>query len=389
MQNTILPLLAYRISGQPIYLGLVGFASTFPSLLLTLPGGVIVERLNKRNLIIALQSVMMVQAFLLAAFTLTGSLSIWHIIILSFVLGTTSSVEITARQTWVVDLVGPAALSNGIALQSTIFNLARVLGPTLAAPLLLALGTHDGALWVFIFNALSYMAVIFALMRIRPRFNTDEFIMPSLLTPREQFAEGRRFIFGTPIVFMLLLMTAIIGLFGTPPTQQIPAFAQEVLHQVGDGENNIITRNGLLFLAQGAGTMLAGLTASIMSGVKKKGWLLILGQVVLSAALLGWAESRSLGNALAIMTMIGWGTVMTLTLTNTLIQLHTPIEMRGRVISAYLWASQGLSPFGSLLIGWLAQSVSIPVAITMAGCMCLITLIGLHLFTPEVRQAQA
>lgn len=389
MQNTVLPLLAYRLTGQPLYLGLVGFASTLPVLLLTLPGGVLVERLNKRNLVIALQSVMMTHAFLMAAFTLNGSLSIWHIVILSLLLGVASAIEVIARQTWMVDLVGPAALSNGIALQSTIFNVARVLGPILSAPLLLTLGTQQGALWVFLLNALSYLLVIVALATVTPKFNTDELIMPSKLGWREQFAEGRLFILHAPLVSMLLLMTAIIGLFGTPPIQQIPAFAQDVLRQVGDTESAVITRNTLLFLAQGFGTVLAGITASIMSNVRQKGGLLIIGQVVLGAALLGWAASDSLGYALAIMTLVGWGTVMTLTLTNQMLQMNTPIELRGRVISAYLWASQGLSPFGSLLIGWVAQSASVPVAITLAGCMCLITLVGLHLFTPAVRQANA
>ena len=388
MQNTVLPLLAYRLTGQPLYLGLVGFASTLPVLLLTLPAGVIVERLNKRNLVIALQSVMMTHAFLMAAFTLYGTLSIWHIIILSLLLGLASAVEVVARQTWMVDLVGPAALSNGIALQSTIFNVARVLGPILSVPLLLMLGTQQGALWVFIFNALSFLLVIIALFTMKTRFNTDELIMPSQLSWREQFAEGRAFIANNLLVFMLLLMVAIVGLFGTPAIQQIPAFAQDVLRQEGDNESAVIIRNSLLFLAQGFGTVLAGVTASIMSSVRQKGGLLIIGQVVLSAALLGWAASNSIGYALPIMMLIGWGTVMTLTLTNQMLQMKTPIALRGRVISAYLWASQGLSPFGSLLIGWFAESRGVPFAITLAGCMCLVTLVGLHLFTPAVRQAR-
>ncbi len=389
MQNTVLPVLVYQLTGQPLYLGLVGFASTLPVLLLTLPGGVLVERLNKRNLIIALQSLMMTHAFLMAAFTVSGSLTIWSIIILSFFLGIASAIEVIARQTWMVDIVGPKALSNGIALQSTIFNIARVLGPLLSAPLLLIFGTYRGALAVFLLNAFSYLLVIVALGILKPRYNTDEFIMPSNRSWREQFAEGRGFILRTPLVFMLLLMTAIIGLFGTPPLQQIPAFAQDVLHQLGDTENAVVTRNSLLFLAQGFGTVLAGITVAIMSNVRQKGGLLVIGQVVLSAALLGWAASNSIGYALAIMTLLGWGTVMTLTLTNQMLQMNTPIELRGRVISAYLWASQGLSPFGSLLIGWVAQSANVPAALTVAGCMCLITLVGLHLFTPAVHQANA
>lgn len=148
MQTTVQAYLAYRITGQPIYLGIIGMASTLPTLLFTLPGGVWVERLDKRKVVIVLQAVMMIQAFVLAGLTLAGVVTIWHIVVLAFILGAANSIEITARQAMLIELVGKEALPNAIALQSTAFNVARVLGPALAAPLLVIF-TNNGEGWAF------------------------------------------------------------------------------------------------------------------------------------------------------------------------------------------------------------------------------------------------
>ena len=154
MQNTVLPYVAYRISGQPFYLGLVGFASALPTLLFTLAGGVLVERVDKRRLVTMLQFVMLVQALILGVLTLTGLLNIWHIIGLAFVLGTANSIEITARQSMLVELVGREALPNAIAVQSTIFNVARVLGPSLSAPFLLFFSTTGECIFNFFLKSI-------------------------------------------------------------------------------------------------------------------------------------------------------------------------------------------------------------------------------------------
>lgn len=159
MQSTTLPYLAYRLSGRPLDLGLLGFSSTLPTLLLALPGGVLVERLEKRKVVIVLQTVMMVQAFTLAALTLSGRIQIWHLVALSFLLGCANAIEITARQSMLVEMVGKPALPNAIALQATIFNLARVLGPALTA-LVLLLIERGGEGWAFFLNGVSFLFVI-------------------------------------------------------------------------------------------------------------------------------------------------------------------------------------------------------------------------------------
>ena len=165
-QNTTLPFLAYQITGSSLDLGFIGFATTLPMLFITLPAGVIVEHLDKRKTVIAMQSVMMLQAFILAALTMGGHIQIWHITVLAFVLGTASAIEITARQAMLIELVGRETLPNAIAVQTTAFNLGRVIGPTLAAALLTL---NNGAGKVFLFNGISYIFVIGGLFFVRAR----------------------------------------------------------------------------------------------------------------------------------------------------------------------------------------------------------------------------
>src|SRR3990172_5765638 len=160
MQNTAQPLLAYRISGRPFDLGLIGFALTLPTFFLAIPGGVFVEHLDKRKAVIVLQSVMMINTFILAYLALSGRIQIWHIVLLSLILGVAMAFEITARQAMLIELVGREALPNAIALQSTAFNMSRVLGPALVAPVLLFFaGNGEG--WIFLLNGISFAAIIF------------------------------------------------------------------------------------------------------------------------------------------------------------------------------------------------------------------------------------
>src|SRR5690349_8840752 len=167
MQNTAQPYLAYRISGRPLDLGLIGFASTLPTLLLALPAGVFVERWDKRKTVIFFQGVMSLQAFGLAALTFTGHIQIWHIAVLAFIFGTASAVEITARQAMLIELAGREALPSAIALQSMVFNIGRVIGPLMAAWLLTSTGTEGS---VFLTNGVSYLFVIAGLFVIQARY---------------------------------------------------------------------------------------------------------------------------------------------------------------------------------------------------------------------------
>ncbi|HTX90748.1 MAG TPA: MFS transporter [Anaerolineales bacterium] len=386
MQNTTQPYLAYRLTGSPLDLGLIAFSATLPTLLLALPGGVIVERLDKRKTVIAMQVVEMIQAFALAALALAGVIQIWHIIVMSFILGTASTIEITARQSMLIELVGKPALPNAIALQSTIFNLARVLGPSLTAVVLLLVSNH-GEGWAFFANGVSFLFVIVGLFFVRTPYRTplagNEEENPNLAA---EFRQGWGYVRGNLIVLLIILMAAWMGFFGYPFGQQIPAVARTMLHQTADTEAAIQTRTSALYLAQGVGALISAVFVSAFSHVRRKGLLMTIGEFVFAAALVLVALTRNIPLVMVMVGVLGWSMVLQMMMMNTLIQLDVPDALRGRVYSVYLWAVQGVAPFGSLFIGWLAQAVGIPQAALVGGILCLAAAIFFHAKWPILRR---
>jgi MFS family permease len=380
MQNTTQPYLAYRLSGKPFDLGLIGFASALPTLFLALPGGVLVERLDKRKTVIVMQVVMMLQAFILAALALTGMIQIWHIVVMAFLLGTATAIEITARQAMLIELVGKEALPNAIALQSTIFNAARVIGPSLVAPFLIFI-QDNGEGWAFFANGVSYLFIIVSLFFVRTPFKVALIIINRNLL--SEFREGQRYIKNTRSVAMIILMAAVLGFVGFPLLQQIPVIARDVLAQAGDTEAVRAARNSALYTAQGIGALVAALSLATFNP-KRKGLMLTAGQFIFIAALIALSFSRVVPVTLVLIVFIGWGTVTALATMNTLIQLEVPDHLRGRVFSTYLWALQGVAPFGSLFVGWMAQSWGVPLAALVCGLICLVVIAGIHFWNPQL-----
>lgn len=385
MQNTAQPYLAYRISGRPFDLGLIGFASTLPTLLLALPAGVFVERWDKRKTVIVFQAVMSLQAFGLAALTLTGHIQIWHIGVLALMFGTASAVEITARQAMLIELAGREALPSAIALQTTAFNVGRVIGPLVAAWLLTSTGTEAS---VFMANGVSFLFVIAGLIIAQTRYKIPrEWEVKKSLAA--EFREGLAYIRKDTLVASIILMAALVGFFGFPLIQQIPALARDVLRMTSDTEAIVAARTSQLYAAQGIGALVAALLAAYMHSSRNKGRMVALGQVAFIIPLIALGYVPSLNISLILLVLVGWGTVTQLVSMNTLIQVAVPNGLRGRVFSVYLWALQGVAPFGSLLIGWLAQNWGVPVAALIGGFISLVTITGLHLINPLVRRAQA
>ena len=385
MQNTAQPYLAYRISGRPFDLGLIGFASTLPTLLLALPAGVLVERWDKRKTVIIFQSIMSLQAFGLAALTFTGHIQIWHIGFLALIFGIASAVEITARQAMLIELSGREALPSAIALQSMVFNIGRVIGPLIAAWLLTSTGTEGS---VFLTNGVSYLFVIAGLFIIRTLYKVprESSVEKSLST---EFREGLGYIQRNSLVASVILMSALVGFFGFPLVQQIPALARDVLKTSIDTETIVAARTSQLYAAQGAGALIAALLAAYLSSSRNKGLMVMLGQIAFIFPLIALGYVVSLNLSLLLLVLMGWGTVTQLVSMNTLIQVNVPNGLRGRVFSVYLWALQGVAPFGSLLIGWLAQNWGVPLAALTGGLVSLVSIGALHLISPGVRRAQA
>ena len=384
MQNTALPLLAYRISGRPFDLGLIAFAVTLPTFFLALPGGVLIEHVDKRKAIIFLQIIMMLDTFALALLALSGIIQIWHIVITSLILGIATAFEITARQAMLIELVGRESLPNAIALQSTAFNLSRVLGPALVASTLL-LVTKNGEGWIFLINGISFMAIFFGLFFVHARYKAP--IEPRTRSMLEEFREGLQYLAKNSSVALLIIIAATLGIFALPITQQLPVVSTNLLGQPGDTKSIIDLRNSLLYTAQGVGALVAAFSIAMNNTARRRGLRLILGEAAFILGMIAISFSHILLPTLIVISLMGWGAVTQLATMNTLIQLQVPDTLRGRVFSIYLWALQGVSPFGSLLIGWMTQNLSLSTTALVCGLISLVIIGGIQLFHPKVRYA--
>lgn len=383
MQNTTQPYLAYRLTGRPFDLGLIGAAATLPTLVLALPAGVLVEWVDKRKAVMVLQAVMMIQALTLAFLSLSGQIRFEHILWLSLLLGAANAIEITARQAMLIELVGKERLPNAIALQATAFNTARVLGPSLVVPFLVFIG-KNGEGWAFLTNGISYLFVIVGLMFARTPYRAQTPVSKGNFW--EDFLAGLRYIFRTPTVGFLILMATLMGMLGFPFSQQLPAFARDVLAQAGDTDQIVALRNSALYTSMGVGALVAALSLAARTPSRKGLWL-VVGQVLFVAGLAGLSQTHQLTVATGWMVAIGLGMVTQLSLMNILIQTEVPNDLRGRVFSTYLWGLQGIAPLGSFLVGWMAQNWSVSAAALASALFCLTALSLLHLAAPSIRRA--
>jgi len=382
MQATALPYLAYRISGRPLDLGLIGVANTLPTLLFALPAGVLVERWDKRKTVIFLQAIMLLQALGLAFLAYTGHIQIWHIVLLAFFYGTAVAIEVTARQAMLIELAGREALPSAIALQTTAFNVGRVIGP-LCAAWLISLTGNEGS--VFIANGVSFIFVIIGLLIARTRFKVEKETVDSRSLGNE-FKEGLTYIRNDQVVTSVILTAALIGFFGIPLTQQIPALARDVLKTAMNTEAMIAARTSNLYAAQGVGAVTAALIVAYLNSADKRKMLLI-GQVAFIIPIIALGFTRNIKFSFILLSFIGLGTVIQLVTMNTVIQVAVPDELRGRVFSIYFWALQGVAPFGSFAIGWMAQTWNVPITIIVGGVICLIGILAIRVTFRDVRKS--
>ncbi|GAB4548058.1 MAG: MFS transporter [Anaerolineales bacterium] len=384
MQNTAQPLLAYRLSGRPFDLGLIGFAATLPTFFLALPGGVIVEHVDKRKAIIFLQVIMMLDTLVLAFLTLNESIQIWHIFITSLILGVATAFEITARQAMLIELVGRDALPNAIALQSTAFNVSRVLGPAFVAPLLIFI-VKNGEGWIFLLNAASFIAIIISLFFVRPRYQAP--VSPRTRSMTEELREGAQYLIQRPSVGMLVVIAATLGIFAFPIILQFPVISKDLLGLASDTKTIVDTRNSLLYGAQGVGALIASFSIAMSNAPRQRGARLLLGEAAFILGIIAIPFSRNLYLTIGIVGLMGWGSVTQLATMNTLLQLQVPDVLRGRVFSIYLWALQGVAPFGSLLVGWMTQEFTLTYTAIACGVFSLFIIGGIQILQPKVRSA--
>lgn len=359
MQRIALAWLVYRLTNSAFLLGAVGFAGQIPTFLLAPVAGVFADRLNRRGVLIVTQSLAMAQALILSALVLTGTLAIWHIFVLSMFLGVVNAWDTPVRQAFIVEMVEKKEdLSNAIALNSSMVNSARLLGPSLAGILISAVG--EGM--CFLLNGISYLAVIAALacMKIPPRDSARKRSgVWSGLT------EGFSYAFGFVPIRSVLLLLALVSLMGMPYTVLMPVFAKDVLH---GGPHTL----GFLMGASGVGALGGALYLASRKSVLGLGKFIPLAVALFGMGLIAFSRSRLLPLSMLLMLATGFGMIVEMAASNTVLQTIVEDDKRGRIMSFFTMAFMGMTPFGSLLSGFLAGIIGAQNTLLLGGTACLI-----------------
>jgi MFS family permease len=363
MQSTALQWLVYRLTGSQLKLGMVTFASFLPVLLLSLFMGVIVDRFSSRTLLIWTQSGFLILAAVLAAITFTGLVKYETIILLALLTGIVNAMDMPARQAIYTNLVKREDLLNAIALNSSVFNGARIIGPAIGGIVVAQLGEAVA----FSANSVSYLAVIFGLLMMKIEIYPQ---IESSGKGLQEFQDGLRYLLSQKDVLGLVAMIAGLSVVSFSYLTLIPVFAQDVLQIGAEGF-------GGLLAAQGIGALIAALSLAFQGDRLHKGRLLIYSRYLLAFAIFLLGLSHSVGLTVTALILAGFAFISQLALTNTLLQLIVPDNFRGRVLSTYTWALGGFFPIGSLLIGSIGDVVGATNAVLLsAGCSLLIILIG-------------
>lgn len=371
MQTTAQGYLIFQLTRSPVYLGYVAFANGVPSWVFMLYGGVIADRIPRRRLLLITQMAMMSLALLLAGLTFAGLVRPWHIMLLALGLGVANAFDAPARQAFIFEMVAHEDLANAIALNSSMFNLATVVGPAVAG-LVYAL---VGPAWCFMINGLSFLGVIAALlaMRLKP------FVPRQRATAAfEDLKEGLRYIGANATIRTIILVAAVMSFFGLAYMTLMPAWAVNVLG--GDA-----TTNGWLQSARGAGALGGALMIASMGRFKFKGKLLTLGMFVFPVLLVIFSQARWLSISLLTLVAAGWGFMILFNMANTLIQTLVPDDLRGRVVSVYTLSFFGLTPLGALAAGGLAETIGEPLTILATALICLGFAVVVWLLAPGLR----
>ena len=370
MQSVAQSWLVYRLTGSSLLLGSVGFASQIPVFLVAPLGGIVADRQNRQRVVICTQAASMLLACVLAALTLTGVVQVWHIFVLASLFGVVNAFDIPGRQSFLVDMVGKEDLMNAIALNSSLFNGARIIGPAIAGILVAKIG--EG--WCFFANAVSYIAVIIGLlmMRVRPRSHR-----PSG-SPLAHIIEGFRFVRQTGPIRAILLLLGLVSLVAMPYTVLMPVFADKILHGGARGL-------GILMGATGVGALLGALTLATRTGVRGLGRWVAFSCGGFGVSLVLFSLSRSFWLSAALLLPVGFSMMLQMSSSNTLIQAMVPDHLRGRVMSVYSMMFMGMAPFGALLGGALADRLGAPLTVSIGAVACIggAALFGLHL--PRIR----
>lgn len=368
MQSTAQLWLVYKLTNSAALLGVFGFANQIPILVLASLGGYLGDRYNRHRGVIWTQMASMVLAFTLAGLTLTGrihgSRGAWAIIVIAFIVGVVNAFDVPIRQAFLVQMVGKEDLPNAIALNSSVFNGARVFGPGIAASAIAWLETHHAKSpegWCFLLNGVSFLAVIAALLAMRipktePKRDGE--------SPLQNFMQGFRFAMrDVPIRSVLLLLSAL-SLFGLQYSVFLPVFAKDILH-------GGVGAFGLLMSTAGVGAVLGALHFAARTNYKGLARWIALTSSTCAVCLVVFSQSRMFWLSTAVLLVVGFAATSQMAATNTVVQSRVPDELRGRAMAVYATMFMGVQPIGSLLAGGVAKHIGAPYTLTLFGLVVL------------------
>jgi len=386
MQTVAQSWLVYKLTGSGLLLGSVGFASQIPVFLFAPLGGITADRSNRQRVVIATQTASMILALVLAALTLTHRVTVKEIFVLAALLGVVNAFDIPGRQAFLVDMVGKEDLMNAIALNSSMFNGARVVGPAVAGVLVARLG--EG--WCFFANGVSYIAVIVGLWMMNVHAPARASAHTS---PFEHIMEGFRFVSKTAPIRALLLLLGLVSVTGMPYVVLMPIFADRILHRGGQelasliGSNDLgAVRLGILMGATGVGALLGALTLAMRSGVKGLGTWVSVCCAGFGVSLILFAFSTSFWLSVLLLLPVGYFIMLQMASSNTLIQAMVPDALRGRTMAVYSMMFMGLAPIGALLGGALSDRLDAPWTVAIGG---LASVLGAWWFSQQLPKVRA
>ena len=375
MQNVGEGWLILTLTNSPFFVGLTSALSSLGVLLFSLYAGVIADRVDKRRVIIYMQIAFMLEAFTVAILVRTGVVAVWQVLVLATLLGVASAFDIPMRQSFVIEMVGKDDLMNAIALNSSLFNGARVIGPAIAGFLIGSLGIA----WCYFLNGVSYIAVIagLLLMRLPPPVRSV-----TTTSTWGGFREVLTFLKGDRRMRSLMILTAILSVFGFPYISMMPVFARDVLHHSATGY-------GALTSSIGIGAVIGALAIALMSTrIRSRGRLMLAGGVAFGILLILFSASRVLPLAMALLGLAGCAMIVNNALTNTLLQTAAPDQLRGRIMGFYSFVFVGMAPFGAFFFGLVAEHVGAPLTIAGGGAIVALAVTVVGLAVPEIRSAQ-
>ena len=368
--------LVYKLSGSAMLLGVVGFAGQIPAFLLAPIAGVIVDRMNRHRLLVITQVLAMVQSVAMAILALSGYIKLWHIIALSIFQGLINAFDMPARQAFVVEMVeDPADLPNAIALNSSLVNGARLLGPSIGGVVIAAVG--EG--WCFAIDGISYIAVIGSLLAMNVNRAMKAAIPDGGANIFRELRDGWKYVVGSPPISKILILLAAVSLVGMPYTVLMPVFAEKILK---GGPNTL----GLLMASTGIGALIGAMFLASRKTVLGLGRYIPRMAGLFGITLVAFSLSRSIWLSVVLLVATGLGFMAQMAVSNTIIQTIVDEDKRGRVMSFYTMAFMGTIPFGSLLAGTLAEHIGAPETLLIGGIGCTVGAVWFQLSLPRLRE---